>query len=172
MNESTFSSPRPFHGGMTYSEPVPGKLANGPSRLSPLLLLKRSTALRTLPASSCPRRRDQGPDDRAVWRRPSPLSVELSISFLFPASTPQQTPHLPYSRPPLWAHSAPNNRLKRIRRWSLGEDLGLPRFPEPHYSPGIGPVIGSARASPGASSAEVCSDFSCFSRPFPPSSKM
>lgn len=88
MNESTFSSPRPFHGGMTYSEPVPGKLANGPSRLSPLLLLKRSTALRTLPASSCPRRRDQGPDDRAVWRRPSPLSGGAVHFFLIPSFYP------------------------------------------------------------------------------------
>lgn len=85
--------------------------------------------------------------------------VELLISFCLPDYSPQQIPCPAHSWPPIWAHLASDIGSKRIRRQPLGKDPGLPRFPKPHYSPVIAPVIGSARASPVVSSSELCLGF-------------
>ena len=138
--------------------------------LSPLLLLKVSIVLSTIPASSHPHHNDLI-KTLCEWALQFCLA-ELSISFLFPDYNPQQTPYLPYGWPPIWVHLAPDIGSKRNKRQSPGEDLGLPRFPKPHYLPVIGQVIGSVRASPVVSSSKFCLGFYVSEGTFPASSEM
>lgn len=164
MNESTFSSPPPLSGGNDL-EQVWRKLANGPCR--PLSLHCSSSKqspeyLLFLPLPAL---------TTMTWSKGSVNAarefclVELSISFS-QIITPSRCPISFYCRPSVLAYLASDLGSKRIRRQSPGEDLGLHRFPKPHYSPIIGPVIGSARASPVVSSSEFCLGF------FPAASKM
>lgn len=88
---------------------------------------------------------------------PSVLSSGAVDSFLVPRLyLPADTLCLPYGLPPIWAHLAAGTGSKENKRQLPREDLGLPRFPKPHYLPIIGPVIGSIRASHVVSSLELC----------------
>lgn len=124
--------------------------------LFPLLLLKVSAALSTIPASCRPHHSDliKGLCEWSSWILSSGVVDFFIVPRLYHLPfRPQQTPYLSYNKPPILAHLCSVRGSKRIRRQSPG-GLCLP---------------GSARTSSAVSSSEFCLGFyvsgSIFLRP-------